>query len=68
MSWIMEETLFPIFPDQAKVTYQSKHGKDIKEFSCLEWMAAMIDRLTYKSYIVNMNGPSCRVKETMEFF
>ena len=30
------------FPDQAKVTYQSKYGKDIKEFSCLEWMAALV--------------------------
>lgn len=26
--------------------------------------AAMIDRLTHKSYIVNMNGPSYRMKET----
>jgi len=29
--------------------------------------AAMIDRLTHKSYIVNMNGPSYRVKETQEW-
>ncbi|MCE5329606.1 IS21-like element helper ATPase IstB [bacterium] len=29
--------------------------------------AAMIDRLTHKSYIVNMNGPSYRVKETNEW-
>jgi len=29
--------------------------------------AAMIDRLTHKSYIVNMNGPSYRVKETKEW-
>jgi len=27
------------FPSQAKVTYRSKYGKDIEEFSCLEWMA-----------------------------
>jgi DNA replication protein DnaC len=26
--------------------------------------AAMIDRLTHKSYMINMNGPSCRLKET----
>jgi len=29
--------------------------------------AAMIDRLTYKSYIAGMNGPSYRVKETKEW-
>jgi DNA replication protein DnaC len=29
--------------------------------------AAMIDRLTHKSYIVNMNGQSYRVKETKEW-
>ena len=33
------------FPDQAKVTYQSKYGKDIKEFSCLEWMAALVSHI-----------------------
>jgi DNA replication protein DnaC len=30
--------------------------------------AAMIDRLTHKSYMVNMNGPSYRMKETKEWF
>lgn len=29
--------------------------------------AAMIDRLTHKSYMVNMNGASYRVKETKEW-
>lgn len=29
--------------------------------------AAMIDRLAHKSYIVNMNGPSYRMKETKEW-
>lgn len=29
--------------------------------------AAMIDRLTHKAYIVNMNGNSYRLKETMEW-
>jgi len=29
--------------------------------------AAMIDRLTHKSYMVNMNGPSYRMKETKEW-
>jgi len=29
--------------------------------------AAMIDRLTHKSYILNMNGNSYRLKETREW-
>jgi DNA replication protein DnaC len=29
--------------------------------------AAMIDRLTHKSYLVNMNGSSYRLKETKEW-
>jgi len=29
--------------------------------------AAMVDRLTHKSYLVNMNGPSYRMKETKEW-
>jgi len=29
--------------------------------------AAMIDRLTHKSYILNMNGSSYRLKETKEW-
>lgn len=29
--------------------------------------AAMTDRLTHKSYIVNMNGNSYRLKETQEW-
>ncbi|MBU2563153.1 MAG: hypothetical protein KJ568_01730 [Actinobacteria bacterium] len=33
------------FPDKAKVTYQSKYGKDVKEFSCLEWMAALVSHI-----------------------
>ena len=33
------------FPDEEKVTYQSKYGKDIKEFSCLEWMAALVSHI-----------------------
>ena len=33
------------FPDQAKVTYQSKYGKDVKEFSCLEWLAALVSHI-----------------------
>jgi len=28
--------------------------------------AAMVDRLTHKSYMVNMNGSSYRIKETKE--
>jgi len=30
------------FPGQAKVTYESKYGRQVKEFSCLEWMAALV--------------------------
>ncbi len=30
------------YPDKAKVTYKSKYGKDVKEFSCLERMAALV--------------------------
>ena len=29
--------------------------------------AAMVDRLTHKAYLVNMNGNSYRVKETQEW-
>lgn len=29
--------------------------------------AAMIDRITHKAYIVNMNGNSYRLKETEQF-
>jgi len=29
--------------------------------------AAMIDRLTHKSYMINMNGPSYRLKETKKW-
>ncbi|PTQ56763.1 MAG: Mobile element protein [Candidatus Carbobacillus altaicus] len=29
--------------------------------------AAMIDRLTHQSYLVNMNGNSYRMKETKEW-
>ena len=33
------------YPDQSKVTYQSKYGKDVKEFGCLEWMAALVSHI-----------------------
>ena len=33
------------FPDKAKVTYRSKYGKDVKEFSCLEWLAALVSHI-----------------------
>ena len=33
------------FPDEEKVTYQSKYGKEIKEFSPLEWMAALVSHI-----------------------
>jgi len=33
------------FPGQAKVTYQSKYGKDVKEFSSIEWMTALVSHI-----------------------
>ena len=33
------------YPGEAKVTYQSKYGKDTKEFSSLEWMAALVSHI-----------------------
>jgi len=33
------------FPDQAKVTYQSKYGRQVKEFNPLEWMAALVSHI-----------------------
>ena len=33
------------YPAQAKVAYQSKYGKNIKEFSALEWIAALISHI-----------------------
>lgn len=36
-------------------------------FKDLIMTAAMIDRLTHKAYIVNMNGNSYRLKETREW-
>jgi len=33
------------YPDETKVTYQSKYGKDTKEFSSLEWMAALVSHI-----------------------
>jgi len=36
-------------------------------FSDTVMTAAMIDRLTHKSYILNMNGSSYRLKETREW-
>lgn len=29
--------------------------------------AALVDRLTYKAYLINMNGVSYRIKETIKF-
>lgn len=40
-------------------------GEEI--FSDAVMTAAMIDRLTYKSYLLNMNGGSYRLKETKEW-
>ena len=36
------------FPEKAMVTYKSKYGKEVKEFSCLEWMAALVSHIPDK--------------------
>ena len=36
------------YPDEAKVTYESKYGRQVKEFSCLEWMAALVSHIPDK--------------------
>jgi len=33
------------FPEEAKVTYRSKYNKEEKEFSSLEWMAALCSHI-----------------------
>jgi hypothetical protein len=33
------------FPEEAKVTYRSKYSKEEKEFSSLEWMAALCSHI-----------------------
>lgn len=33
------------YPDKAKVTYESKYIKEVKEFSPLEWMAALVSHI-----------------------
>ena len=33
------------YPDKAKVIYKSKYGKEVKEFSCPEWMAALVSHI-----------------------
>jgi hypothetical protein len=33
------------YPDKAKVTYQSKYGKDVAEFDPPEWMAALVSHI-----------------------
>ena len=34
------------FSDQAKVTYRSKYGKQVKEFDPLEWMAVLVSHIS----------------------
>ena len=36
------------FPEKAMVTYESKYGKKVAEFSCLEWMAALVSHIPDK--------------------
>jgi len=36
------------YPDKAKVTYKSKYGKEVAEFSCLEWIAALVSHIPDK--------------------
>jgi len=33
------------YPDEAKVTYESKYGKDVAEFDPLEWLAALVSHI-----------------------
>ena len=33
------------YPDSPMVIYESKYGKEVKEFSCLEWMAALVSHI-----------------------
>jgi gamma-glutamyl phosphate reductase len=48
-------------------TLIAENAKDLEKAMQTGLSEAMIDRLTHKSYIVNMNGPSYRVKETKEW-
>jgi len=36
------------YPDEAKVIYESKYGKDVVEFGCLEWIAALVSHIPDK--------------------
>ena len=57
------------YPDKAKVIYESKYGKDVKEFSCLEWMAALVSHIpdrggqTVRYYGVYSNVTRGRLKK-----
>ena len=42
------------FPEESKVTYKSKYSKEEKEFSALEWMAALC------SYILDQGEQTIR--------
>lgn len=52
-----------IIADELGYISFDKEGSELL-FSNLSLTAAMIDRLTHKAYIVNMNGNSYRLKET----
>jgi len=49
------------------ITTNLSFGRWDEIFSDSVMTAAMIDRLTHKSYILNMNGNSYRLKETREW-
>lgn len=49
------------------ITTNLSFGRWDEIFSDSVMTAAMIDRLTHKSYILNMNGSSYRLKETREW-
>ncbi len=57
------------FPDEEKVTYQSKYGKDVKEFDPLEWMAALVSHIpdrggqTFRYYGCYSNVTRGRLKK-----
>lgn len=59
------------YPDKAKVTYESKYIKEVKEFSPLEWMAALVSHIpdrggqTVRYYGYYSNVTRSRLKKKM---
>jgi len=57
------------YPDKAKVIYKSKYGKEVREFDCLGWMAALVSHIpdrggqTVRYYGVYSNVTRGRLKK-----